>query len=127
MSLGEAAGRLGLKHRLDGGVAVVTVTGEVDVFTTGLLREGLLGVIAGETGPGLVVNLAAVSFLDSTGTGVLVGVLHRVRAAGGRLAVAAPSRQARAILAITGLDRVFPVYDGEAEAVQACRRPPAPG
>jgi anti-sigma B factor antagonist len=125
MSLGEAAGRLGLEHRLDGGVAVVTVTGEVDVFTTGLLREGLLGVIAGEIGPGLVVNLAAVSFLDSTGTGVLVGVLHRVRAAGGRLAVAAPSRQARAILGITGLDRVFPVYDSEAEAVQECRRPPA--
>jgi len=70
--------RLLLDHRLDSGVAVVKVTGEVDVSTSSSLRDSLLRVIADENHHGLVVNLASVSFLDSTGVGVLVGIWHRV-------------------------------------------------
>jgi anti-sigma B factor antagonist len=117
----EDGGRLQLGYRLDGGVVVITVTGDLDVFTSGEFREGLLRVISDENERSLVVNLAGVSFIDSTGTGVLVGVWHRVRATNGMLAVAAPSRQARSILEITGLARTFPVYQTEAEAVYACR------
>jgi anti-sigma B factor antagonist len=122
----EGVGRLLLQSRLDDGVAVVRVTGELDVFTSGEFREGLLRVIGDENDRSLndrslVVNLAGVSFIDSTGTGVLVGVWHRVRATNGLLAVAAPSRQARGILEMTGLARTFPVYETESEAVNACR------
>jgi anti-sigma B factor antagonist len=122
----EDGGRLHLEYRLDGGVAVVKVVGDLDVFTSGEFREGLLRIIGDESERSLVVNLAGVSFIDSTGTGVLVGVWHRVRATSGMLAVAAPSRQARSVLEITGLARTFPVYQTEAEAVHACR-PPAAG
>ncbi len=123
MGPAEAAGRLRLEYRLDSGVALVTVTGEIDISTSALLREYLLRVITDEPHRSLVVNLAEVSFIDSTGTGVLVGVWHRVRATNVSLALAAPSRQARGILDITGLAKVLPVYDTEAEAVQACRPP----
>ncbi len=121
--MGSAEGdrRLHLEYRLDGGVAVVKVIGDLDVFTSGEFREGLLRVISDESERSLVVNLAGVSFIDSTGTGVLVGVWHRVRATNGLLAVAAPSRQARGILEMTGLARTFPVYETESEAVHACR------
>ena len=64
---------LHLEYRLDGGVAVVKVIGDLDVFTSGEFREGLLRVISDESERSLVVNLAGVSFIDSTGTGVLVG------------------------------------------------------
>lgn len=121
MGSAEDGGRLYLEYRLDGGVAVVQVIGDLDVFTSGEFRERLLRVISDESERSLVVNLAGVSFIDSTGTGVLVGVWHRVRARNGMLAVAAPSRQARGILEITGLARTFPVYQAEAEAVHACR------
>ncbi len=121
MGSAEDGGRLHLECRLDGAVAVVKVVGDLDVFTSGEFREGLLRVISDESERSLVVNLAGVSFIDSTGTGVLVGVWHRVRATNGLLAVAAPSRQARGILEITGLARTFPVYQTEAEAVHACR------
>jgi anti-sigma B factor antagonist len=119
----EATGRLRLDNRLDSGVALVTVTGELDVSTSALLREHLLRVITDEPRRSLVVNLAEVSFIDSTGTGVLVGIWHRVRATDASLALAAPSRQARAILDLTGLTKVLPVYDTAAQAVQACRPP----
>ena len=126
MSTAEAAGRLHLGYRLDAGVAVVTVTGEVDLVTCGVLRDGLLRAVTDDNGRGLVVNLAEVSFLDSTGLGVLAGVWHRVEASGGRLALAAPSRQVRRALNTAGLARALSVYDLEADAVQACR-PPAAG
>ena len=126
MTQAEVAGRLRLEYRLHGGIAVVEVTGEVDVSTSGLLRERLLQVVTDGGRRDLVVNLAGVSFIDSTGTGVLVGVWHRVRATDGTLALAAASRQARGILDVTGLAKVLSVYETEAEAVQACDDAKAP-
>jgi anti-sigma B factor antagonist len=119
----DDARRLSLDYHLDSDVVVVTVTGELDIATSGLLREGLLRVLTDEHRRGLVVNLAGVTFLDSTGTGVLVGILHRVRTTDGRLAVAAPSSQARRILEIAGLEKVLSIFDSEAQAVQACIPP----
>jgi anti-sigma B factor antagonist len=126
MTQADAAGRLRLEYRLHAGVAVVEVSGEIDVSTSALLRERLLRVVTDGRHRDLVVNLAGVSFIDSAGIGVLVGVWHRVLATDGVLALAAPSRQARGILDMTGLARVLPVYDTEAGAVQAYQRVKAP-
>ncbi len=124
--MSAAEGPVGLlDYRTDSDIAVVTVSGEVDVSTSSELRTGLLRVLTDEAYRGLVVNLANVNFIDSTGVGVLVGVWHRVRGTDDCLALAAPSRQARNILETTGLMKVLPVYDTEAEAVQACREPAA--
>ena len=67
MSTAEAPGRLHLGYRLEAGVAVVTVTGEVDVATCNLFRNGILRVVTDENDHGLVVDLAGVNFMDSTG------------------------------------------------------------
>ena len=120
MSTAEAPERLLLQYHLDSGVAVVKVTGEVDVATCGVLRDGLLRVVSDENYRGLVVNLAGVNFIDSTGIGVLVGVWRRVRATEGSLALAMPSRQVQSILDATGLTKVLSIYNLEADAVQAC-------
>lgn len=123
MSTAEAPERLLLQNHLDSGVAVVEVTGEVDVATCSVLRDGLLRVVSDEDYRGLVVNLAGVHFIDSTGIGVLVGVWRRVRSTEGSLALAAPSRQVQSILDATGLTKVLSIYSLEADAVQACIRP----
>src|SRR5260370_9772409 len=117
MNTADVPDRLFLDYRLDGGVAVVKVTGEVDVSTSSSLRTSLLRVITDENHHGLVVNLASVSFLDSTGLGVLVGIWHRVCATRRYPPLAAPSRQARGVLETTGLTKVFPIYATEAPAV----------
>lgn len=122
MSTAEAPDRLLLQYRLVSGVAVVSVSGEVDVATCGLLRGALLRVVTDENYRGLVVNLADVTFIDSTGIGVLVGVWRRVRATDGGLAIAMPSPQVRRALDATGLTKVLSVYSLEADAVQACVR-----
>lgn len=115
--------RLQLGYRLVSDVTVVDVVGEVDVLTCGLLRDRLLLAVADAFRRNLVVNLAEVSFMDSTGLGVLIGVWHQMQATEGTMALAAPSPQARRVLDTSGLTGTFLVCDTEAQAVQACRRP----
>lgn len=123
MSTTEDPARLRLGYRLDAGVALVTVTGEIDVQSCGLLRDGLLRVVTDENDRCLVVNLSGVSFMDSTGLGVLVGIWRRLAARRGSLALASPSGQVQRILDIAGLTKILPVYDHEADALHACREP----
>ena len=68
-----------------GGVTIVHVAGEIDVYTAPLLREVLdKQIAAGRTD--LVVDLEKVTFMDSTGLGVLVGRLKLVRGQNGSAA-----------------------------------------
>ena len=125
MNTAEAPERLALEYGLADGVAVVQVTGEVDVASCGVLRDSLLRIVTDEDFRGLVVNLAGVRFMDSTGIGVLVGVWRRVAATTASLALAAPAPQVQRVLDTAGLTKVLPVYDAEADAVAAIRQPPA--
>ena len=75
---------LKLGHYSKDGVEVVDVEGEIDMYTAPRLRELLID-LAGKNNYQLVINMDKVGFLDSTGLGVLVGGLNRVRAHGGSL------------------------------------------
>jgi len=127
VSTAEPREGLLVHNRVDDGVAVVTVTGDVDVATCAALRDSLLQVIADENFRGLVVNLAGVSFIDSTGIGVLVGAWRRTKATDGNLALASPSRQAPERPGRPGLTKVLSIYSSEEEAVQALAQPGMPG
>jgi len=100
-------------------VSVVTVAGEVDVYTAAQLRA----VLDEEIGAGrsrLVVDLDDVSFLDSTGLGVLVGGLKKVRAHEGSLDLVCNQDRLLKIFRITGLAKVFVIHES-AEAALASR------
>ena len=100
---------LGLEVEERGDVAVLAVSGEVDVATVPRLREQLHGLVASGT-PRIVVDLDAVDFLDSTGLGVLVGALKRLRAAEGTFGLVCAKEPLLKIFRITALDQVFPIY-----------------
>ena len=101
---------LSLDNRSAGERMVVEVGGEIDVYTAPKLRERLVDLInAGHYN--LVVNLEDVDFLDSTGLGVLVGALKRVRAHEGSLRLVCTQERLLKIFRITGLAKVFPIYD----------------
>ncbi len=111
-------------HRHDeGGSTVVEAAGELDVYTAPRLRELLLAVQA-EGRHRLVVDLEAVTFIDSTGLGVLVGALGRARDAGGDLALACAHERVLRPLRLTGLTEVFAVHSSVEAALGA---PPAGG
>ena len=91
-----------------GEAVVLHVAGEVDVFTAPQLREALVGAIE-EGSRDVVVDLQGVDFLDSTGLGVLVAGLKRVRQYGGDLSLVCTREHILKILDITGLVKVLKV------------------
>ncbi len=99
------------------GVAVLDVRGEIDVATSPELQEILVELIG--RGPELlIVNLTDVSFIDSTGLGVLVGAVRDVRARGGDLRLVVTEPHIVKLLELTGLDEVFSVVSNTSDAVR---------
>ena len=111
---------LKLGHYATDGIEVIDVQGEIDIYTAPRLRELLTGLAV--TGSyQLVVNLDQVGFLDSTGLGVLVGGLKRVRAHDGSLDLVCTRPRILKILKIAGLTEVFGIYETADHAIAARR------
>lgn len=104
------------KHTQDG-LTVVGVEGEIDVYTAPQLRELLIELVS-QGNFRLVVDMEKVDFLDSTGLGVLVGGLKRVRSHDGSLRLVCTQERILKIFRITGLTKVFPIHSSVEEAVE---------
>jgi anti-sigma B factor antagonist len=109
---------LKLGHYSKGGIEVVNVEGEIDVYTAPRLRELLIDLVNKNTYQ-FVVNMEKVEFLDSTGLGVLVGGLKRVRAHDGSIDVVCTQERILKIFRITGLTKVFGIYQTVDQAITA--------
>ena len=93
-----------LQHEDRGGTAVVTVSGEVNIYTAPCLREMLMGFTGSGTGPvPLVVVMDEVTFLDSTGVGVLVGAMRAQETRGGDFGIVCSSEPVLRVLQTMGL------------------------
>jgi anti-sigma B factor antagonist len=103
------------------GLAVVMPAGELDAFTAPELRSELHRLLEDAYTRRLVVDLTAVTFLDSSALGVLVGALRRLRERGGELHLVQPRPTARRIFELTALDAVFTLHGARDEALAAAR------
>jgi anti-sigma B factor antagonist len=104
--------------QVDTGVQVIALAGEVDLYTAPEFKQELLRVI-GEGAKQVVVDLTETTFIDSTTLGVLVGGVKRLRPEGGQLSLISSDRNITKIFEITGLDRVFAIYETRDEALAA--------
>ena len=95
---------------------VISLAGEVDLYTAPEFKQQLLEVI-GQGGKNVVVDFSNTTFIDSTTLGVLVGGVKRLRTNDGQLSLVCSDRNITKIFEITGLDRVFAIYDTRDEAV----------
>jgi anti-sigma B factor antagonist len=97
------------------GSTVIAVGGEIDVYSAPRLREKLINLV--ESGNyHLIVDMEEVEFLDSTGLGVLVGGLKRVRAHDGWIDLVCTQGRILRIFRITGLSKVFNIFDTVSDA-----------
>ena len=96
---------------------VISLAGEVDLYTAPEFKQQLLEVI-GQGGKEVVVDFSDTTFIDSTTLGVLVGGVKRLRPTGGQLTLVCSDRNITKIFEITGLDKVFPIYSSREEAVE---------
>ncbi|GAA1695551.1 anti-sigma factor antagonist BldG [Microbacterium sediminicola] len=102
-------------HR-DGDYAVIVPTGRITASTAPSLRSTIDALVADGT-PRIVLDMAGVEFIDSTGLGVLIGGLKSTRTAGGDLRIAAVPDVVRRVLTLTNLDRVLRAYETTSAAV----------
>jgi len=95
---------------------VLAVKGEVDVYTAPRLREKLVELVS-QGKHQIVVDLEGVDFLDSTGLGVLVGGLKRLRSHDGDLTLVCTHQRILKVFEITGLTKVFAIHATVDQAV----------
>ncbi len=106
---------LSLETRQQNDHVIIEVSGEIDVYTAPKLRECITSLVD-EGHRNLVVDLEKVEFMDSTGLGVLVGGLKRVRTHEGSLELVCTQERLLKIFRITGLGKVFAIHGSQAEA-----------
>ena len=97
------------------GGQIVRVAGEVDLRTSPQLRTLLLQVIEKQP-QRLIIDLAGVSYMDSSGVGTMVEIKRLVERKGGQVVLANLQPRVRAVFEITQLDKFFTVADSVDEA-----------
>ena len=90
------------------GTPVLVARGEIDVYTSPDFRRDLQALMALDV-PRVVVDFAAVEFIDSSGLGVLVGALKRMRERNGSIALRAMNPSTKKVFDITGLTDLFSI------------------
>ena len=105
----------------DRGVTVA-LSGELDAYDAPSLRAAFAELAAEHSGAVVVLDLSAVTFLDSTALGTIVGLLRRVREGDGELRVVLPDTPARRIFEVTALERALDVWPSRSDAVAGATR-----
>ncbi len=95
---------------------VISLAGEVDLYTAPEFKQQLLEVI-NQGAKQVIVDFSNTTFIDSTTLGVLVGGVKRLRTNEGQLSLVSSDRNITKIFEITGLDRVFTIYGSRDDAL----------
>ncbi len=99
-----------------GSGTVVRLSGRLDLISAAEVKQRLADAVAAGHRR-LIVDLADVPFIDSSGLGALISGLKAARRAGGDLRIARPTEQARVVLELTTLERVLRPYSSIEEAL----------
>jgi anti-sigma B factor antagonist len=98
------------------GATVLTLRGEIDVYTAPQLRQAIVDLVDGGA-TNIIVDMVQVDFLDSTGLGALVEGLRRIQSNDGTLSIVATQGKILKIFDITGLDKAFAIHASVDEAL----------
>lgn len=103
---------------LEGNVLVCHLSGEIDLATAPRLRDELEAVLTDPAVAGLVLEVSRVSFIDSSGLGVILGRYRQLHSQDRLMAIAGAQPGVRRILQMAGLERLVPFYRTSREAVE---------
>jgi anti-sigma B factor antagonist len=93
----------------EGGRRVVKLGGECDLATATQLQEALAPMRSPDVDE-VIVDVSELTFMDSTGLGVLVGALKRIRESNGSFKIAGAKGAVARVLEVSGLDRIIPQF-----------------
>jgi len=104
-------------HRTAGGIAVITAPASFDIYTAPEVRD-LTIQLQRDGATVIVIDLGAVTFMDSTALGLIVVAHKRLTSAGGTLAVAGASEPVTRMFRVTGLTRLIPMHPTTGDAIR---------
>ena len=108
-----------ISTRQSGNTTIVDVNGDIDLYNSPEIRQVLLGALREKRAPRVIVNLAAVKYIDSSGVASLVEGLKISRDLGSRFMLCGLSEATREVLELSRLIKVFEVFENEAQALSA--------
>jgi len=106
-------------RRTDSDIAVIDVAGRLSAGETGLKFRGEFQRFVADGVKDFVVNLARVSYIDSSGLGELITSHNSLRNSGGAVKLLNPPRRIRDLLQMTRLLGVFEIFEDETAALQS--------
>ena len=97
----------------------VVLDGEIDHHSASLIRISIDDAIIHKRPQTLILDFSKVSFMDSSGIGVILGRYRQMRDRGGQLGVIHMNRHIARIFHMSGMDRVIRQLDNPQEAAKA--------
>ncbi|WP_136806953.1 STAS domain-containing protein [Desulfosediminicola flagellatus] len=107
-----------ITHTTENSVTIITLSGRFDASTVKDFKSTVNSLII-KTSGGLVFDMAAVTFVDSTALGSLVSLLRAFREKDGDIKIAALTNKIRSVFDLTRLNQVFDIYDDPQAAVRS--------
>ncbi len=99
-----------------GSVAILQISGDVDLYSSPRVREQIVNLID-KKNPNLLVNLADVTYMDSSGVATLVEALQLTNKKGGKLKLYNLGHAIRDVFELSRLDKVFDICESEEKAL----------
>ena len=106
-----------IKEKKSGDIIIVYINGEIDITTSPDVRK-FFDRITKDKSSKIVINLAKVSYIDSSGLATLVEGLQRMRSYGGKMRLTNLSDKVKSLFEITKLEKLFEIFPEETKAVE---------
>lgn len=103
---------------MQSGVFIVRIEGELDLSSVSEFRQTVDEILDNQRSKYLLMNLEKLTFIDSSGLGVILGRYKKVNLLGGRILVTNVKPQITRIFELAGLHKILAVYSTEAEALE---------
>ena len=114
---GKKIEAVGVVVKVVGGVLVGEIRERrINILCVQKLKEEIIDFIPSSE-PAIVINMANVEMIDSTGIGMLVAVFNHIKGIQGKMVVCCPSEMVEKILSAAGVSRLIPIYEVEESAI----------
>jgi len=100
-----------------GNVIILTPIGEVDIYTSPVLKEKINSLIE-HNSRRILIDLSHLEYIDSTGIGVIRSSLNQIHSCNGDIRLLSPTVLVKRMLELTNVDRIARVYDKQSDALR---------
>jgi len=96
-------------------IFIIDIEGEVDTYTSSKIKQDILKIV--DQSAKIIISMEKVKFIDSTGLGILIGILKKVKEKEGEMIIVSPNSYINQIFEITGLFKVFKIVENSQQAI----------